>query len=92
MTARAGDRGAGKRKAAKVCRTCHDISGVGTNPMIANLAGQKELYLIKQLKDFRAGRRQHQQMDIIAKTLTDADIENLAAWYAGIRVTIQAPH
>ena len=89
--ARAGDPAAGKVKAAQLCQTCHGLDGIGTNPMIANLGGQKELYLIKELKDYRAGKRRHEQMSIIAKMLSDEDIENLAAWYAGLKVTIKLP-
>lgn len=89
--ASAGDLAAGKTKAEAVCQTCHGIDGLATLPMAANLAGQQKLYLIAQLEAYRAGARQHQQMSIIAQMLSDEDIENVAEWYASIKVTIEMP-
>ena len=47
-----------------------------------NLAGQKEMYLAKQLKAFKAGTRKNNEMKFIVKLLTDADIANLAAYFS----------
>ncbi len=88
--AEAGDAGAGKRKAV-VCMPCHGLDGVGRNPTVPNIAGESELYLIKQLRAFRSGERRHEQMSIVAKSLSDADMANLAAWYAAIRFTVELP-
>ena len=49
----AGDAAAGKAKAA-MCAACHGANGISIAPMYPNLAGQKEAYLVKQLKDFKA--------------------------------------
>ena len=87
----AGDLKAGKAKAQAACQTCHGLDGKATIPMAANLSGQQKGYLIGQLKAYRSGKRRHEQMNIIAKMLEDDDIENLAAWYAGIKITIEAP-
>jgi cytochrome c553 len=89
-TARAADPAAGRSK-AKVCRTCHGIDGVGKMPTVPNIAGESEIYLVKQLKAFRAGERQDPQMSIIAKPLTDDEIANLAAWYASIEFSVTVP-
>ena len=89
--ASAGDLAAGKAKAEMSCRTCHGLDGVATIPMAANLAGQQKLYLVAQLEAYRAGRRRHEQMNIIARQLSDQDIENLAEWYAAIGVTVEMP-
>ena len=59
--------------------------------MAANLSGQQKLYLIAELEAYRSGKRQHEQMNIIAKMLSDEDIENVAVWYARIRITIEIP-
>ncbi len=91
VPAGAGDPVAGKLKAEQTCQTCHGMNGVGTMPMVANIAGQQELYLIAQLQAYRTGKRHHEQMSIIASMLNAADIENLAAWYSGIKVTIEMP-
>jgi cytochrome c553 len=89
--ASAGDAAAGKSLAG-ACRVCHGIDGVGTNPMVPNIGGESFEYLIKQLKDFREGRRVNEQMSIMAADLTDEDIANLAAWYSSIEATFTAPN
>jgi cytochrome c553 len=60
-------------------------------PGAANLSGQQPEYLRSQLRAFRSGSRKDPQMTIVAKTLTDADIDNLAEWYSAIRVTVEPP-
>ena len=67
------------------------MDGRGTQALVANIGGQQQPYLVKQLRDFRAGRRQHAQMSIIASMLSDDDIENVAEWYAGIVATFEIP-
>ncbi|NIR62015.1 MAG: cytochrome c [Gammaproteobacteria bacterium] len=79
----AGDPEAGKQKAA-TCAGCHGPKGVSNNPEWPNLAGQKEQYLIKQVKAFRDGERSNNLMSPMAKGLSDQDIENLAAYYSSI--------
>jgi cytochrome c553 len=80
----AGDVAAGKAKSA-TCAGCHGANGVSNNPLWPNLAGQKEAYLAKQLKAFRDGTRQDPTMSPMAKPLSDADIENLAAYYSSLK-------
>ncbi|MDX1459626.1 MAG: cytochrome c [Xanthomonadales bacterium] len=83
-TSLAADIQAGKAKAA-TCVACHGAEGVSVNPMWPNLAGQKEAYLVKQMKDFRDGRRNDPVMAPMAKGLSDEDIANLAAYYASLK-------
>ncbi len=52
------------------------------SPLWPNLAGQKEQYLIKQIKAFRDGTRQDPMMAPMVAALSDTDIENLAAYYS----------
>jgi cytochrome c553 len=80
----AGDAAAGKNKSA-ACTGCHGINGVSSNPMWPNLAGQQEGYLVKQLHAFREGVRNDPLMTPMAKTLSDADIDNLAAYYSSLQ-------
>lgn len=87
----AGDAAAGRAKARTLCQTCHGEDGVAVLPGAANLSGQQKEYLREQLRAYRSGSRQHEQMSIVAKTLTDADIENLAEWYSAIKVTVEMP-
>jgi cytochrome c553 len=53
--------------------------------MWPNLAGQQEGYLVKQLQAFRDGVRDDSLMTPMAKTLSDADIDNLAAYYSSLQ-------
>ena len=80
-SALAGDVEAGKAKAA-ICASCHGPTGISMSPLWPNLAGQKEQYLIKQIKAFRDGTRQDAMMAPMVAALSDTDIENLAAFYA----------
>ena len=73
------------------CAICHGIDGIGKNPDVPNLAGEGQQYIQKQLKAFRSGGRQHEQMSIIAKDLTDDDIKNLADWFSSLKVTVKLP-
>ena len=66
---------------AKSCVTCHGRDGVGTSPGYPNLAGQKSVYAMLQLTAFRSGKRQSEVMNIIAKDLTDKDIQTIAEYY-----------
>lgn len=66
------------------CVTCHGRNGVGTSPVFPNLAGQKSLYMIQQLEQFRSGARKSEVMNVVAKPLTDAEIEALANYYEGL--------
>lgn len=76
----AGDIIAGKARSAS-CAGCHGAQGISSNPLWPNLAGQQAGYLVKQLTAFRDGSRTDPMMTPMAKPLTDADIQNLAAWY-----------
>jgi cytochrome c553 len=81
----AGDTVAGKTKAA-ACAACHGPTGRSANDAWPNLAGQKLPYLVKQLKAFRDGTRTNPLMSPTAKTLSDADVEDLAAWFSSQQV------
>ena len=76
-----GDAAAGKAL-AKNCAACHGETGIPSNPAWPKLAGQKPGYLINTLKAFKAGLRKDPTMAGIARGLGDADIANLAAYYA----------
>lgn len=80
----AGDAAAGKAKAA-VCAGCHGVNGVSAIPTYPNLAGQKAAYTAKQLKAFRDKTRVDPVMAGMAAALTDADIDNLAAYFESLK-------
>ena len=79
----AGDAAAGKSKSA-TCGACHGQNGISPNDMWPNLAGQKAGYLVAQMKAFRDGQRANPMMAPMAAPLSDADIDDLAAYYAGL--------
>lgn len=81
-TALAGDAAAGEKKTA-TCVACHGKNGISIADMYPNLAGQKEAYLVKALKAYKSGARNDPMMKPMVAALSDADIENLAAYYAG---------
>ena len=82
---------AGQLKAQQVCAVCHGPQGVSSAPDAPNLAGQPAMYLNSQRRHYRSGERRHEVMNVIAKTLSDQDIEAVAAWYAAFRIEAVAP-
>lgn len=87
----AQDLAAGRAKAQQACAVCHGPVGLASAPDAPHLAGQNAIYLSTQLKAYRSGARRHEVMAVMAKPLSDADIANLAAWYASIRLDAHAP-
>ena len=85
----AGDVAAGKKKAAQ-CQTCHGMDGLSKLPEAPNLAGQTAYYLNKALTDFKGGVRKNEMMTVVIEPLTPADIADLAAYYASIKVKVEA--
>lgn len=75
---------AGKAKSA-TCAACHGANGISPNDLWPNLAGQKRGYLVKQLKAFRDGQRADPMMAPMAAPLSDADIDDLAAYYSSLK-------
>lgn len=84
FTTFAGDIEAGKAKSA-VCAACHGANGISPTEIWPNLAGQKEAYLVKQIKAFKSGERKDPSMAPMVAALTDEDIANLAAYYASLK-------
>ncbi|MBK7529273.1 MAG: cytochrome c [Piscinibacter sp.] len=74
-----------------MCAVCHGPMGIAAAPETPNLAGEPEGYIVRQLRAFRTGKRQHEVMNVIAKSLSDEDIDNVAAWFNSIKVTATAP-
>jgi len=83
-----GDRAAG-RQAAGQCRTCHGLDGYAQIPIAPHIGGEPESYIRAQLTAFRDGTREHEMMTIAARTLSDQQIADLAAWYSGHEVTAE---
>ena len=88
--AQASDSNAGRQK-AQACVVCHGPLGLSATPDAPHLAGQPALYTAAQLRAYRSGARKHEVMAVMARTLTDEDINQLAAWFASLRVEVQPP-
>jgi cytochrome c553 len=80
FSAHAGDASAGKAKSEN-CAQCHGEDGK-EDPAIA---GMEEAKFIQAMKDYQAGARKHKKMEKAATGLTDADIADLAAYYASLK-------
>ena len=68
--------------AAQICVTCHGVAGENVQPAPPTLAGQHEDYLVHALNQYKDGTRSGNVMSAFAATLSDADIEMLAKFYA----------
>lgn len=79
----AADAAAGETKSA-ACVACHGADGIATAPLTPSLKGQKEDYLALATKAYRDGQRDNGMMKMFVMKLTDADIEDLAAYYSGL--------
>ena len=78
-----GDAAVGKKLAA-ACASCHGAAGISPNDTWPNLAGQNAAYLVRILAAYQSGDQTDPIMTPLAKQLSDADIQNLAAYYAGL--------
>jgi cytochrome c553 len=76
------------REKARQCEACHGLDGLSKIPEAPNIAGQNEQYLLEQLNAFKSGERKNEMMTVVAQALSPEDIEDLAAYYSAIDVTI----
>ncbi|MDF2867183.1 MAG: cytochrome c4 [Gammaproteobacteria bacterium] len=65
-----------------ICASCHGKTGNTMTPSYPKLAGQNEKYFIKQMLAFKKTQRDNLIMQNIASNLTEADLRDLAAYYA----------
>ena len=86
----AGDAEAGKKKAGQ-CQTCHGMDGMSKLPEAPHLAGQNPIYLVRALNDYKSGARKNEMMSVVIGALTPEDINDLAAFYASIQITVTPP-
>lgn len=81
----AGDPKAGEQKNS-MCQGCHGIPGWRTAYpevySVPKLGGQHAEYIIAALKAYKSGERSHPTMNGIVASLSDQDMEDLAAYYA----------
>lgn len=82
-----GDAKAGKAVAA-ICGSCHGEAGMSVNPAWPNLAGQHADFLVDSLKAFKSGTRKNDMMSPMAAGLNEADIRNVAAYFAQTKCNV----
>jgi cytochrome c553 len=82
---------AGEPAKAAVCAACHGPTGVSPIPMYPHLAGQYASYLEHSLREYRSGARKDPVMASQVAGLTDAEIRELAAWYAAQQGPLYTP-
>jgi cytochrome c553 len=72
----------GQATSANVCAACHTNDGSRGSPANPILQGQHPEYLVKQLTEFKSGKRSNPIMSGMAAPLSEADMKNVAAYYA----------
>jgi len=77
----AGDAEAGQTKSA-TCMGCHGLAGNSDIATFPKLAGQGEVYLLKQLQNFKSGERNNAIMAGVASLLSEQDMMDIAAYYS----------
>lgn len=69
-----------------VCASCHGAGGNSGTPANPKLAQQHPEYLVKQLQEYKSGKRKNAIMQGFAATLSDDDMKNIAYWAASQKV------
>lgn len=82
--AQTGEPAAGKVIAERACKACHGLDGKGVAPAIPNLAAQREQYLYNSLKEYKDGKRSHAALKNMTSNMSEADLRNVAAYFAGL--------
>ncbi len=82
LTASPGDAAKAIGLAANLCSSCHGEDGNSVVPTFPKLAGQQAVYLLRELKDYKSGKRVGEVMAPIVAGLTEEDVDNLAAFYS----------
>ena len=70
------------RNLAAPCAICHGTAGRPAVSDVVPLAGLPREYIVRQMQDFRDGKRPATVMHQIAKGYSDSQINALAAWFA----------
>jgi cytochrome c553 len=81
--AKKADLAKGQATSTNVCAACHTSDGSRGSPANPIIQGQHPEYLVKQLGEFKSGQRASPIMQGMAAVLTEDDMRNVAAFYAG---------
>jgi cytochrome c553 len=77
----------GEASFAGVCAACHAPDGNSLIPVNPKLAQQHPEYLIKQLTEFKAGKRENAVMNGMAAALSEEDMRNISYWVSSKKAT-----
>ncbi len=83
-----GDAKAGKQKASAICSGCHGIAGTKTAYPevfhVPRIGGQNAAYLVSAINAYRSGERYNATMKGLASAMTEKEVLDVAAYYAGV--------
>ncbi len=68
--------------ATEVCAGCHGADGNSMVAAFPKLAGQQKVYLLRELKDYKSGKRVSEVMVPLVANLSEDELTQLAAYYA----------
>lgn len=66
------------------CFQCHGEDGIAKEFDVPHLAGQQEQYVLNQLRAFKSGKRQHKEMKVLSREMTDGEMREIAAFFASL--------
>jgi cytochrome c553 len=82
--------GAGRAIVERACKACHGLDGKGVAPAIPHLAAQRERYLVASMKEYKEGKRTHAALKDMTANMSEADLRNVAAYFAGLPPVVNA--
>lgn len=80
------------RSLSRKCSGCHGKLGIARDPEVPHLASQSARYIKKSITDFQKGERQDRRMSLIVTNLSEKDINDLAAWYSSLEISVVDPN
>ncbi|MCP5214585.1 MAG: cytochrome c [Pseudomonadales bacterium] len=81
----ANDQAADDQAKIAACVACHGADGIGKADQYPNLQGQREAYMVKQLKAFQSGARKDATMTTVVKSISEADMKMLAKFFTQVK-------
>lgn len=76
---------AGEKLVNNLCSQCHGDKIIPFVQSYPNIKGQKSSYILKQLRDFKSDVRQDLYMQSVVKSLSDKDLQDVAAFYSTLK-------
>jgi cytochrome c553 len=64
------------------CEACHGLEGKSQDKAFPSLAGKSEGYILQQLQSFRSGKRPHEEMSYMGRSLTAEEMKAVAQYFS----------